>query len=162
MIPANVIALDGVDTTAGADLNMCVGGGAEERVEDGACGVGDGEEFAGLLALQQDTELCEEVDDLRDVESAEDVADGVTGGAGEGRLIDDVMGDVASAAAGDEDFRAEPACAVEDEDASVGVGAAGGDGGHESGSASADEGDVGVVIGGHRGRHSAGSREAFP
>ena len=123
---------------------------AGEGVEDGVSVVGGGEEFAGGLAFEGDAERGEPVDGLLNGERGEDVADdGAVAVVVVGRHH--VMRDVASASAGDEDFRSAPGPRkfgrIQQKNprrrfAPPRLGGCGEDGGGQTGGPGADDGDV--------------------
>ena len=141
---------DGLGAVGMAEGDAGVVGGGEEGVEDGAGFVGGWEEFAGVFAFEFDAQVFEEADGVVNAEPAEDVSDAVSRGAGVGMFGDLVVGDVASAAACDEDFGAELLGTVDGKNGWVGArgGAersdrpACGDGGHEPGGAGTEDSDV--------------------
>src|SRR5262245_41372910 len=73
---------------------------SQQRVQHRTRAVGDGKELPGLLPLELHPELTEERDRARDIEAAEDFADGGRGRSVEGGLVDRVVRDVAASAAG--------------------------------------------------------------
>ena len=131
----------------GEQLGPGVVRGGQQRVEHGAGAVGGGEELAGVFGFELDAALGEEGDGVGDGEGFEDLLDRVAAAAA-GVVFgsDHVVGDVAAAAAGDEDLGAEFFCAVEGDDPGAGGGGLGReDGGEEAGGAGAYNCDVGVV-----------------
>jgi len=149
---AGIVALDCADAPRVLEVEVGVVCRGKEGIQDGVGIISCGEELAGVLAFEGDAELLEELDGAGNIEAAEDLADGVAAAAGVLLLINGVVGDVAAAAAGDEDFGPELFGTVEGDDAGAGAAglllerAAGPDAGEEAGSTGADDRDVDGVV----------------
>ncbi len=145
-VDREVVALlgDPLDSPRVKDRRPGRAGGAEQRVEHRAGAVGDREELAGLLALERDADLAEEVHGLRHVEATQDASNGRGRGTGEGPFVDGVMGDVAAAASRDEDLGPQLASAVERDHAPLGSATSRVDCRHQAGRPRSDHCDVRV------------------
>ena len=115
---------------------------AQQRVEHVARAVGVGKQLAAGLLVQRDADLAEERDRLADGERAQHAPDDRGLAAPEIALGDDGVGHVAARSAADEDLRAGRARAVEEDDRTGAIEAAGEDRGGQAGRAGADDGDV--------------------
>src|SRR5206468_5891845 len=111
-----VPALDGLYAPRMPDGHARVAGTARQRVEDRPRAVAHREELPRLLPLQGDAQIREELHRPGHVEPPQDLAYRGPRGAGEGRLVDSVMGDVAAPAPRHQDLRAQRPRAVERDD----------------------------------------------
>jgi len=100
------------------DDHTRLGSRSQQRVEDRARAIGHREQLAGFLALQIDAERPEEIDRGGHVERTEDLTDRIAVPV-EVFGMHNVVRDVASPAAGNQDLRADAFRAVERDDASA-------------------------------------------
>src|SRR5712692_8042035 len=115
---------------------------AQQRVEDRPRAVAHREELPRLLPLQRDAQAREEFDRPGHVEPPQDLAYRGPRGAGEGRLVDGVVRDVAAAAPRHQYLRAQRPGAVESDDRAALAPARRMDGGHQARRAGADDRDA--------------------
>ena len=129
--PAAIVT-DAGDLAGVPEFHTGAPGRAEQRLQHVLGAVGHREQLARVFLLEQHAFGREETARGLDVEGAEDAPDGRRGRAVEVAFAHGVVGHVAAAAAGDQDFGAEPGGAVEGHDAGLRRGAGRRDGGHQA------------------------------
>ena len=126
-----------------------------ERIENRACGIGDGKQFARVFPFEFHARVSEERYGVVSGEPPEHLADSRWRAAGEVGFVDLTVRDVAAAAAGDEDLGTKFFGSVDRHDrerpAEITGGAARPRGGEEAGGPGADDENV---TGGGAGRHA--------